>query len=78
MAVGSSYDFFKPWQKYAIIAIAIIELIIIIVFVLTELGNVASNFWLTNVFAGTWCGLVAAIHAITLFVTGESFIIDNK
>jgi len=70
--------FFNKWQKYTIIAIGITEVIIVIVFLLTELGNVASNFWLTNVFAGTWCGLVALIHAIQLFVIGEFFVIDTK
>jgi hypothetical protein len=63
--------FYQGWRKFAVIAIAIVEVIIIILFLLTELGNVASNFFLTNVFAGSWCGLVVLIHVLTLFAVGE-------
>jgi hypothetical protein len=70
-ASNKDEPFFQGWQRHAVIAIAIIEVIIIIVFVLTELGNIASNFWLTNVFGGTWCGLVLLIHCVSLFVIGE-------
>jgi hypothetical protein len=68
MAFSDDNTFYQGWQKYAVLAIAIVEVIIIIIFILTELGNVASNFWLTNVFAGTWCGLVTLINVLTLFV----------
>jgi hypothetical protein len=63
--------FYQGWRKFAVITIALLEVIIIIIFILTELGNVASNFWLTNVFAGSWCGLVVLIHVLTLLAVGE-------
>ena len=70
---SSDSIFFSGPLRYLVKTIAIIEVMIVIIFILTELGNVASNFWITNVFTGTWCGLVLFIHALTLFLIGEFF-----
>jgi hypothetical protein len=51
----------------------VIELLAVVILFFTELGNVASSFWTTNVFAGGWCGLIMLIHFIALFVVGKSF-----
>jgi hypothetical protein len=64
-------SFYKGWKKFAVIGIGVANVIIIILFILTELGNVASNFFLTNVFAGSWCGLVLLIYTMILFAVGE-------
>lgn len=66
-------SFYQGWQKFAVIAIGVVNVIILVMFILTELGNVASNFFLTNVFAGSWCGLVLLIHTVILFAVGEFF-----
>jgi hypothetical protein len=66
--------FLQVWPKWFVIILAIIEVLAVIVLIITELGNVASNFWITNVFAGGWCGLVMLVHFIALFVAGKSFI----
>ena len=52
----------------------IVEVLAVLVLIFTELGNVAANFWTTNVFAGGWCGLIMFIHFIALFVVGKFFI----
>ncbi|CAF0802982.1 unnamed protein product [Adineta steineri] len=62
--------FLLIWPRCFITFIAILELLAVIMFFLTELCSVAANFWTTNVFAGGWCGLIALIHVIALFVTG--------
>jgi hypothetical protein len=67
-------SFYQGWQKFAVITIGVVNIIILIMFVLTELGNVASNFFLTNVFAGSWCGLVLLIQTVLLFCVGELFV----
>ena len=63
--------FKKRWVRAFTITLGVVELVCVIIFILTELGNVASNFWTTNVFAGTWCGLVMFIHGVFLIVTGK-------
>jgi hypothetical protein len=49
---------------------AVIEVIAVILLLFTELCNVLANFWITNVFAGGWCGLIMLIHAVLSFVNG--------
>jgi len=60
--------FLQAWPKCFVIFMCIIELLAALVLIATELGNVASNFWTTNVFAGGWCGLIMLIHFISLAV----------
>jgi len=60
--------FLQVWPKCFVIFMGIIEMLATIVLLLTELGNVGTNFWTTNVFAGGWCGLIMFIHFIALFV----------
>lgn len=70
MAAPDKASFNQVWPKCFIIFLGIVELLAVIVLVLTELGNIASNFWVTNVFAGGWCGLVMLVHFFALFVAG--------
>ena len=63
--------FIQAWPKCFVIFMGIIELLAALILLITELGNVAANFWTTNVFAGGWAGLILLICAISLFVTGE-------
>jgi hypothetical protein len=66
--------FLEMWPQCLIVFMGIIELLAVIVIFLTELGNVAANFWTTNVFAGGWCGLILLIHFFSLFVAGKKMI----
>ncbi|CAF0996320.1 unnamed protein product [Adineta steineri] len=70
MASPTKVAFVQVWPKWLMIIMGIIEVIAVIVFFLTELGNVATNFWVTNVFAGGWCGCIMIIHFLALFITG--------
>jgi sorbitol-specific phosphotransferase system component IIBC len=63
--------FLQFWPKCFIPFMAVIELLAALILLLTELGNVAANFWTTNVFAGGWCGLVILIHSIAVFASGK-------
>lgn len=63
--------FEQIWPKCFIAFTAIVELLAAILLFLTELGNVAADFWKTNVFAGGWGGLILLIHAILLLITGK-------
>ncbi len=71
MAPPNKQVFLQIWPTCFITFMAIIELIAVIILFLTELGNVAANFWITNVFAGGWCGLVLLIHVLFLFAAGK-------
>ncbi|UJR38516.1 hypothetical protein I4U23_031182 [Adineta vaga] len=62
--------FLLIWPRCFIVFLGLIELLAFVMFILTELCSVAANFWITNVFAGGWCGIVVLIHAIALFVAG--------
>jgi hypothetical protein len=53
---------------------ALIELMAVALLILTELGNVGANFWLTNVFAGGWCGIIILFHTLLLFVSGKKIL----
>jgi len=64
-------EFLKLWPKCFIAFMGILELACVLMFFLTELCNVAANFWTTNVFAGAWCGLVMLVHSIALIVAGK-------
>jgi hypothetical protein len=66
--------FNQSWPKCFIAFLAIIELLAALVLIATELGNVAANFWTTNVFAGGWCGLIMLIHFLAVSVSGKFFI----
>jgi hypothetical protein len=66
--------FVELWPGCFIIFLAFIEVICVIILILTELGNVAANFWTTNVFGGGWCGLIMLINLILLFVAGKRII----
>jgi hypothetical protein len=66
--------FAQHWPKCFIIFLAIIELLAALVLIATELGNVATSFWLTNVFAGGWGGIIMLIHFISLCVVGKFII----
>lgn len=57
----------------------IIELLVVILLLLTEFGNVAANFWTTNVFAGAWCGIIILIHCVLVFSSGikQIFLLFN-
>jgi hypothetical protein len=67
-------SFKQVWPRCFIVFLGIIEFLVVVVFVLTELGNIGTNFWVTNVFAGSWCGLIILVHLIALFVAGKLFI----
>jgi len=71
MAPPNKEVFLKLWPTCFITFMALIELIAVVILFLTELGNVAANFWTTNVFAGGWCGLVMLIHVLFLFAAGK-------
>jgi hypothetical protein len=71
MPAPNKEAFLRVWPRCFIIFLGIIELLAAIVLILTELGNVAADFWLTNVFAGGWCGLIMVIHFFGLFVAGN-------
>ena len=63
--------FVKVWPRCFLIFLAIIELLAALVLIATELGNVAANFWITNVFAGGWCGVIMLIHFVALCAVGK-------
>lgn len=71
MTTPDKESFKQVWPRCFVIFLGIIELLCVIVLILTELGNVFSSFWLTNVFAGGWCGLVMLVHFFSLFVAGK-------
>ncbi|CAF1409081.1 unnamed protein product [Adineta ricciae] len=62
--------FLVIWPKCFTTFLGVIEFIAFVMFILTELCSVAANFWVTNVFAGGWCGIIVLIHAIFLFIAG--------
>jgi len=62
--------FIQVFPKCFVIFICVIELLSALVLIATELGNVASNFWTTNVFAGGWCGIIMLIHFLALACAG--------
>lgn len=70
MAAPSKEAFVKLWPRCFIIFMGIVEIIAAIFLGISELGNVAANFWTTNVFAGGWCAIIVLAHAIAVFVTG--------
>ncbi|UJR07639.1 hypothetical protein I4U23_011927 [Adineta vaga] len=70
MAGPTSLNFRQVFPRWLPIVMGVIELICVAVLFITELGNVGSNFWVTNVFAGGWCGCVMIIHFLSLFVVG--------
>jgi len=74
MALPDNDAFLRVWPTCLIMILTLIELLAIVILLLTELCNVAANFWTTNVFAGGWCGLVMFIHFIFLLVTGKKII----
>lgn len=74
MASPDKESFVKVWPRCFVIFLGIIQLICVIVLIITELGNIAANFWITNVFAGGWCGIIMIAHCIALFVAGKIFI----
>jgi len=69
MSSPDKQAFNQSWPKCFLIFLAIIELLAALVLIATELGNVAANFWTTNVFAGGWCGLVMLIHFLAVSVS---------
>jgi len=69
MAEPNKEAFLAAWPKCFLIFMGIIEVLATIILILTELGNVAANFWTTNVFAGGWCGILMLAHFIAIFVT---------
>lgn len=77
MPVVHNNAFFNNWQKNVVIIIGILLVITVVFFILTDLGNVASNFWLTNVFVGTWCGLLVMIDAMALLIIGKFFVLHQ-
>ncbi|CAF1324581.1 unnamed protein product [Rotaria sordida] len=70
MPAPNAESFKRAWPRCFVIFLGIVEVIATIVLILTELGNVAANFWTTNVFAGGWCGLIMIVHFFGLFVAG--------
>ena len=74
MSSPNEEKFREIWPKCFVIFLAIIELLATIVIILTELGNVAANFWTTNVFAGGWCGIIILIHFFCLLCAGKLII----
>ena len=66
--------FRQVWPKCFIIFLAVIEFLAALVLIATELGSVASNFWLCNVFAGGWGGVIMLVHFIALCVVGKTMI----
>jgi hypothetical protein len=73
MANPPNEVFRAVWPRCFMVFMGVIELLAVVILFFTELGNVASSFWTTNVFAGGWCGLIMLIHFIALFVVGKSF-----
>ncbi|CAM4808483.1 unnamed protein product [Rotaria magnacalcarata] len=70
MARESDKKFLEIWPICFIRFLAVVELIAAIILLGTEFGNAAANFWLTNVFAGGWCGLIMFIHVLLLMCAG--------
>jgi hypothetical protein len=63
--------FLRVWPRCFVIFLGVIEMLAAVVLIITELGNVAAQFWTTNVFAGGWCGLIMIINFIGLYVAGN-------
>jgi len=74
MSSPDKVAFNQEWPRVFIIFLAVIELLSALFLIATELGNVAANFWTTNVFAGGWCGIIMLIHFLAVSVSGKSFI----
>jgi len=68
MTTPNKDAFLRVWPRCFIIFLGIVEFLAVIVLIITELGNVGSNFWTTNVFAGGWCGLIMLVQFFALFV----------
>ncbi|CAF1475036.1 unnamed protein product [Adineta ricciae] len=66
----TDFGFRQVFPRWLPIVIGVIEVVCVAVMFITELGNVGSNFWVTNVFAGGWCGCVLIIHFLSLFIVG--------
>jgi hypothetical protein len=78
MAPPNKDVFLQSWPKCFISFMAIIEVICVIILILTEIGNVAANFWTTNAFVGGWCGLIMLVHLVSLFFAGKRILLKNK
>lgn len=76
MGTPNKEIFLQLWPKCFIIFMGVIGLISVIILILTELGNVAANFWTTNVFAGGWAGLILLIFVILVFINGRNYSIE--
>ena len=63
--------FVNAWPDCFILFLAFVEIIAVILLFLTELGNVAANFWRSNVFAGGWSGIVMLIQLLLLLAAGR-------
>ncbi len=74
MVEPNKTTFIRIWPKCFISFMALIELMAVALLILTELGNVGANFWLTNVFAGGWCGIIILFHTLLLFVSGKKIL----
>lgn len=61
-------NFVRVWPRCFLVFMGVVLLIATIFLLLTELGNACAHFWLTNVFAGAWCGIIDFAFAIALFV----------
>lgn len=70
MAKLNEKVFLHFWPKCFIAFMGVIGLIVVILLFITELGNIAANFWTANVFAGGWCGIVLLIHSILVLLSG--------
>jgi len=62
--------FRQIWPRCFVVFIGIIQALATIIILFTELGNVATNFWTANVFAGGWCGLILLVQCVALFISG--------
>lgn len=72
MSESNKEAFLELWPKCFINFMGVIGIIAAAILLLTELGNVAANFWLTNVFAGGWAGIILLIHVILVFRTSKN------
>jgi hypothetical protein len=70
--------FLELWPTCFINFMTVIELICVILLLFTEFCNIFINFWITNVFAGGWCGLIMLIHVILSFINGKRIIIETN
>lgn len=70
--VANEKAFEQLWPKCFVTFAAVVELLAAIILLLSELGNVAANFWIANVFAGGWGGLIILIHALFVMIAGKN------